>query len=120
LMVGLLAIDDVDGNAGLLAIHDARNGIHDIDRGLTCSKCDKQSTRKDHMIAHERRCFGPVNSKQCQICFKVFTSAWGRQKHNLNVKSSPPVSAPPPPPTLPYIVSTSTHLASSSNLLSIV
>lgn len=65
-----------------------------IDNKFPCSKCDKLFTRKDHMRVHEKKCVGPINSKQCKICLKVFTSTSGRIKHNKNVKCSPPPTPP--------------------------
>ena len=62
--------------------------------GIRCSKCNKKFTRKDHMRVHEKKCKGLIDPRQCQTCLKVFTSAWGRLKHNKNVKCSPPTSGP--------------------------
>ena len=63
-----------------------------IDNKFPCSKCSKLFTRKDYMRLHEKKCVGPVNSKQCKICLKIFTSTSGRIKHNKNIKCSPPAA----------------------------
>ena len=47
------------------------------------------------MRVHEKKCKGLIDPRQCQTCLKVFTSAWGRLKHNKNVKCAAPTSAPP-------------------------
>ena len=55
------------------------------DGSIKCPKCGKPFTRKDNMKVHAKRCIGPNNSKQCQLCFKIFTTSRGRWKHNKYV-----------------------------------
>lgn len=57
---------------------------------IRCSKCNKRFTRKYSMRLHEKKCIGYINSKQCKICLKIFTTVQGRSNHNRNVKCSPP------------------------------
>ena len=60
-------------------------GGDEDDTSIKCPKCNKQFTRKDNMKVHAKKCNGPFNSKQCQLCFKVFTTSRGRWKHNKYV-----------------------------------
>ena len=46
------------------------------------------------MRVHEKKCEGLIDPKQCQMCLKVFTTTWGRLKHNRNVKCFPPPLPP--------------------------
>ena len=55
----------------------------------TCSKCQKQFNRRDRFRSHESKCDG-LDSKQCKICLKMFTTYQGKYQHNKNVKCSPP------------------------------
>ena len=61
-------------------------------------RCNKNFSRKDSMKRHEKKCKGSIDPRQCQICLKVFTSAWGRLKHNKNVQCSPPSQPTNPSP----------------------
>ena len=62
---------------------------------FTCSKCQKQFNRKDKFKLHIAKCDG-LDSKQCKICFKMFTTAQGKYQHNKYVKCSPPLSQQQP------------------------
>ena len=56
----------------------------------TCSKCQKQFNRRDRFRNHESKCDG-LDSKQCKICLKMFTTYQGKYQHNKYVKCSPPL-----------------------------
>ena len=59
-----------------------------------CSKCNKQLTSKRNLINHESKCDG-LDSKQCKICLKLFTTQQAKWNHNKYVKCSPPLSQQP-------------------------
>ena len=54
-----------------------------------CSKCNKQLTSKRNLISHESNCDG-LDSKQCKICLKLFTTQQAKWNHNKNIKCSSP------------------------------
>ena len=58
---------------------------------LKCSKCNNFFYRKDYLKKHEEKCDG-LDSKQCKICLKFFTTQQGKWKHMKYVKCSPPPS----------------------------
>ena len=57
-----------------------------------CGKCNKYLSSKQVLVYHESICNG-LDSKQCEICFKVFSSRYGKYKHKKYVKCSPPETA---------------------------
>ena len=70
----------------------------------TCFKCQKQFNRKDKLKTHESVCDG-LDSKQCKICFKMFTTSQGKYQHNKHVKCSPQI----PPQSLHHIINNITN-----------
>ena len=73
-------------------LHPVPENIHEL---FTCSKCQKQFTRKDNLKVHERKCDG-LDSRQCKICLKLFATSQSRWNHNKYVKCSPPLSQQQP------------------------
>jgi hypothetical protein len=57
---------------------------------FVCSKCSKPLTSKRNLENHESKCDG-LESRQCKICFKLFTTQQAKWKHNKNVNCSPPI-----------------------------
>ena len=58
-----------------------------------CGKCRKVLSSKQVLTYHEWICNG-LDSKQCEICLKIFSSRYGKYKHKKNVKCSPPDAVP--------------------------
>lgn len=87
----------------------------------TCSKCQKQFNRKDRFINHKSKCDG-LDSRQCKICFKTFTTYQGKYQHNKYVKCSPPLPHQQQPHTINNInnidnrVDNSTHNIQNNNI----
>nr|QOI90458.1 hypothetical protein HWQ62_00322 [Pyramimonas orientalis virus] len=61
------------------------------ENNITCSKCKKKFTRKDHMKIHETKCDG-FDKKQCKICLRMFVTQQAKWKHKMHVKCKSPVS----------------------------
>jgi len=55
-----------------------------------CSKCKRGFVRKNNMTRHELQCNG-VNSLQCHICLKTFSSRSGKS-HHKKVSCFPPIA----------------------------
>jgi len=68
-------------------------------RLFTCFKCKKQFTRKDNLKLHESRCDG-LDSRQCKICLKMFSTTQGKHQHNKYVKCTPPIQVQSVPHTV--------------------
>ena len=87
----------------------------------TCSKCQKQFNRKDRFINHKSKCDG-LDSRQCKICFKTFTTYQGKYQHNKYVKCFPPLPHQQQPHTINNInnidnrVDNSTHNIQNNNI----
>jgi hypothetical protein len=60
---------------------------------ITCKKCTRVFTRKDHMRVHEQKCDG-IDKRQCKICLKLFTTKQGKYQHIQYVKCNPQLNAP--------------------------
>jgi uncharacterized C2H2 Zn-finger protein len=56
---------------------------------LTCCKCGKVFLSKKGLKGHVEKCDG-LDSKQCRICLKTFSSRFGKYQHMKNVKCEPP------------------------------
>jgi hypothetical protein len=82
--------DPVKVNADPEKVNAVPEKVNDI---ITCNKCTRVFTRKDHMKVHEQKCDG-IDKRQCQICLKLFTTKQGKYQHIQYVKCNPPPSAP--------------------------
>ena len=72
-------------------VHDRVSNVH---VNLTCSKCFKVFTRKSIKLKHESKCDG-LDSRQCKICLKMFTTSQSKWNHNKYVKCKPPIQSTP-------------------------
>lgn len=68
-------------------------GEHDENsKKYKCDKCSKFLSSKSYLKKHQAICNG-LNSLQCPICFKFFSSASTKSEHKRNVKCKPPEEA---------------------------
>lgn len=63
-----------------------------------CSKCKKHFSSNQRLRGHIESCDG-LDSKQCKICLKVFTTFQGKHQHMKYVKCNPPLSSSSEPST---------------------
>ena len=82
--------DVLDINGDVLNVNANEIDKHNsINKELICSKCFKGFSRKSIRLKHESKCDG-LDSRQCKICLKMFTTYQGKYQHNKNVNCSPP------------------------------
>ena len=83
-----LDIDSHENIGDLISVKNTE--IHDetINTNLKCVKCNKIFKSKKGLKKHELKCTG-LHPLQCEICFKMFTSAVGKCQHKKYVKCTP-------------------------------
>lgn len=83
-----LDIDSHENISDLISVKNIEIDNETINNNLKCNKCNRIFKSKKGLKKHELKCTG-LHPLQCEICFKMFTSAVGKCQHKKNVKCTP-------------------------------
>ena len=70
-----------------------------------CLKCNKVLSSNQRLKHHQNKCNG-LYSRQCEVCFRMFTTTQGKYQHNKYVKCKPPIQVQSSPHTINNINNT--------------